>query len=169
MEKIRFKKLREDASMPERGSSSAAGYDLRANNIEIDGVRFENFALENEDRIDADGGVKIYSGETVMVGTGLAMEIPEGYFGAIFARSGLASKQGLRPGNCVGVVDSDYRGEIKIALHNDTQNNSSFVLKKGERIAQLVIMPYLPVEFEEVDELDTTDRGEGGFGSTGTK
>ena len=86
--------------------------------------------------------------KTVMVGTGLAMEIPEGYFGAIFARSGLASKQGLRPANCVGVVDSDYR---------------------GERSAQMGVMPYLSVEFEEVEELNETERGEGGFGSTGRK
>ena len=102
-----------------------------------------------------------------MIGTGLAVEIPEGYFGAIFARSGLASKEGLRPANCVGVVDSDYRGEVKVALHNDT--NELRTVQHGERIAQLVIMPYLPVEFNLVNELTDTDRGEGGFGSTGKK
>jgi len=102
-----------------------------------------------------------------MVGTGLAMEIPEGYFGAIFARSGLASKQGLRPANCVGVVDSDYRGEFMIALHNDTDEER--VIAGKERIAQMVVMPYLSVEFEEVEELNETERGEGGFGSTGRK
>jgi len=95
------------------------------------------------------------------------MEIPEGYFGAIFARSGLASKQGLRPANCVGVVDSDYRGEFMIALHNDTDEER--VIAGKERIAQMVVMPYLSVEFEEVEELNETERGEGGFGSTGRK
>ena len=95
------------------------------------------------------------------------MEIPEGYFGAIFARSGLASKQGLRPANCVGVVDSDYRGEFMIALHNDTDEER--VIAGKERIAQMVVMPYLSVEFEEVETLNETERGEGGFGSTGRK
>ena len=103
--------------------------------------------------------------ETVMIGTGLAMEIPQGYFGAIFARSGLACKSGLRPANCVGVVDSDYRGEFIIAVHNDT--DAERVVAGGERVAQMVVMPYLSVEFDEVDELDETERGEGGFGSTG--
>ena len=103
----------------------------------------------------------------MIVGTCLALEIPEGYFGAIFARSGLASKQGLRPANCVGVVDSDYRGEFMIALHNDMDEERVFAGK--ERIAQLVVMPYLSVEFEEVEELNETERGEGGFGSTGRK
>ena len=97
----------------------------------------------------------------------LRIEIPEGYFGAIFARSGLASKQGLRPANCVGVVDSDYRGEFMIALHNDTDEER--VIAGKERIAQMVVMPYLSVEFEEVEELNETERGEGGFGSTGRK
>jgi len=100
------------------------------------------------------------------IGTGIAMEIPEGYFGAIFARSGLATKRGLRPANCVGVVDSDYRGEIIIALHNDTEFPQE--VSEGERIAQIVIIPYLPVDFTEVDNLSSTVRGEGGFGSTGT-
>ena len=135
--KINIKKLDADAVLPTRGSSQAAGYDL--------------YAKSSEDTV-------IPPHKTVMVGTGLAMEIPEGYFGAIFARSGLASKQGLRPANCVGVVDSDYRGEFMIALHNDK-----------ERIAQMVVMPYLSVEFEEVEELNETERGEGGFGSTGRK
>ena len=94
-------------------------------------------------------------------------KIPEGYFGAIFARSGLASKQGLRPANCVGVVDSDYRGEFMIALHNDTDEER--VIAGKERIAQMVVMPYLSVEFEEVETLNETERGEGGFGSTGRK
>ena len=131
--KINIKKLDADAVLPTRGSSQAAGYDL--------------YAKSSEDTV-------IPPHKTVMVGTGLAMEIPEGYFGAIFARSGLASKQGLRPANCVGVVDSDYRGEFMIALHNDTDEER--VIAGKERIAQMVVMPYLSVEFEEVEELNET-------------
>lgn len=132
--------------MPTRGSASAAGYDLYA---------------------DLKASEKIEPGETKMIHTGLSMELPEGYFGAIFARSGLAMKEGLRPGNCVGVVDSDYRGEFMIGLHNDS--SSSRVIEPGERIAQMVVMPYLPVEFEETESLTDTQRGAGGFGSTGKK
>ena len=142
--KIQIKKLKENAIIPTRGSDRAAGYDLYA-------------CLENE--------VTIGAGETVMIGTGLSIAVPEGYFGAIFARSGLAAKEGLRPANCVGVADSDYRGEYIVALHNDSA--ISRVVTPGERIAQLVVMPYLSVEFEEVDSLDETERGAGGFGSTG--
>lgn len=141
--KVNIKRLSENAKLPERGSMSAAGYDLYS----------------------AEDKTIIFPHATTMIGTGLAAEIPEGYFGAIFARSGLASKQGLRPANCVGVVDSDYRGEIKVALHNDT--NIKQPVQAGERIAQLVVMPYLPVEFTEVDKLSDTVRGDGGFGSTG--
>ena len=130
--------------LPTRGSASAAGYDLYADLAE---------------------NVEIAPHETKMIGTGLAMEIPEGYFGAIFARSGLAAKESLRPANCVGVVDSDYRGPFMIALHNDGE--AVRIVEPGERIAQLVVMPYLPVEFTEADELDETLRGAGGFGSTG--
>ena len=90
------------------------------------------------------------------------MEIPEGYFGAIFARSGLATKQGLRPANCVGVIDSDYRGEIIVAIHNDTDMPKT--ITDGERIAQLVIMPYMSIEMNEVDTLSDTERNDGGFG-----
>ena len=93
------------------------------------------------------------------------MDIPEGYFGAIFARSGLAAKEQLRPGNCVGVVDSDYRGEWKIILHNDSEQERTVI--PGERIAQMVVIPYLSVAFDEVNELSETERGAGGFGSTG--
>ena len=93
------------------------------------------------------------------------MEIPDGYFGAVFARSGLASKQGLRPANCVGVCDSDYRGEYIVALHNDSQIKQ--IINPGDRIAQLVVMPYLAVTFTECDELSETKRSAGGFGSTG--
>jgi dUTP pyrophosphatase len=102
---------------------------------------------------------------TVKVGTGVSMAIPEGYFGAVYARSGLSAKQGLRPANCVGVVDSDYRGEIIVALHNDTDAETT--IDKNERIAQIVVTPYLSVEFEETMDLDDTERGSGGFGSTG--
>ena len=102
---------------------------------------------------------------TMKIHTGLAMEIPKGYFGAIFARSGMATKRGLRPANCVGVIDSDYRGEIIVALRNDS--DSEQVITSGERIAQIVIMPYLPIEFNEVNSLEDTERGDGGFGSTG--
>lgn len=142
--KIKVKKLDGKAVMPTRGSSEAAGYDLYAKNT-------------TDTEIPPHG--------TVMIHTGLAMEIPDGYFGAVFARSGLAAKQGLRPANCVGVVDSDYRGEFMIALHNDTDEPR--VIAPKERIAQLVVMPYLSVEFEETDDLSDTARGAGGFGSTG--
>lgn len=103
--------------------------------------------------------------ETIKIPTGLAMELPEGTFGAIFARSGLATKEGLRPSNCTGVCDSDYRGEYIVALHNDS--NMSRLINPGERIAQLIVLPYVPIEFKEVDKLSDTDRGFGGFGSTG--
>ena len=141
---IKIKKLTRTAKLPTRGSTSAAGYDLYA---------------------DASSIIKPHT--TVKVGTGLAVEIPEGYAGFIFARSGLATKQGLRPANCVGVCDSDYRGEYIVALHNDTDEPQPVAM--GDRIAQLVIMPYLPVEFTEVANLSETERGTGGFGSTGSK
>lgn len=142
--KIKFKKLREGAVTPTRGSAYAAGYDLYA-------------CLDNT--------VTIAPGETAMISTGLSVAVPEGYFGAVFARSGLASKQGLRPANCVGVCDSDYRGEYTVALHNDSAMPRE--VANGDRIAQLVVMPFLEVEFEEAEELSETERGAGGFGSTG--
>lgn len=142
--KINIKRLTETAILPERGSAYAAGYDL--------------FADVNE-------SVEIQPHETKLIGTGLAMEIPEGYFGGIFARSGLSSKEGLRPANCVGVVDADYRGEVKVALHNDGEVVRE--IKAGQKIAQLVVVPFLGVEFDEVEELSETVRGVGGFGSTG--
>lgn len=143
--KIRIKKLKNNAIIPTRGSLQAAGYDLYA-------------CLDSE-------SVEIEPHKTVKIGTGLSVEVPDGYFGAIFARSGLAAKQGLRPANCVGVADSDYRGEYIVAVHNDTDEPK--IIENGDRIAQLVIMPYLSVEFEEAQELDATERGTGGFGSTG--
>lgn len=141
---INIKRLTDSAKLPDRGSALAAGFDL--------------FADVTED-------VTIEPHETKMIGTGLAMEIPVGYFGGIFARSGLSAKEGLRPANCVGVVDSDYRGEIKVALHNDGE--VARVVTPAEKIAQLVVVPFLSVSFNEVDKLNDTDRGEGGFGSTG--
>lgn len=152
---IKIQKTDKNAKIPTRGSASAAGYDLYA----------------NEDMV-------IPWLESRKIGTGIKVEIPEGYFGAIFARSGLASKRGLRPANCVGVIDSDYRGEIIVALHNDTMNLPDIIshdtieftnieeIHSGDRIAQLVILPYLQVEFEEVESLSDTARGDGGFGST---
>ncbi len=142
--KINIKKLNESAKLPERGSAYAAGYDLFAN---------------------IDEELQINPHETKMIGTGLSVEITEGYFGGIFARSGLSSKEGLRPANCTGVVDSDYRGEVKVALHNDSDVVRT--ITKDEKIAQLVVVPFLSIEFNEVDELSDTSRGEGGFGSTG--
>ena len=142
--KVQIKKLNEHAQTPSNGSKSAAGCDLYA-------------CLENK--------VEIPEGSTIKIGTGIAVAIPDGYFGAIFARSGLATKEGLRPANCVGVVDSDYRGEVIVALHNDS-GKARFV-GNGDRIAQLVLIPYLPIDLYEVDELDETERGDGGFGSTG--
>ena len=142
---MKIKLLTDTATMPTRGSEKAAGWDL-----------YDDFADE----------IYLPPNDVRMIGTGVAVEIPEGYFGALFARSGIASKRGLRPANCVGVIDSDYRGEIKVAIIND----STYVQKiePQERIAQLVILPYKSVELEQVDELDKTERGEGGFGSTGT-
>lgn len=139
---IRIKKLNEKAIVPTSGSPYSAGYDI--------------YSLEDHE---------IEAGKTVLAKTGLALEIPEGYFGAVYARSGLASKKGLRPANCVGVIDSDYRGELIVALHNDSEKTQKVV--QGDRIAQLVITPYLSVEFKETEELSETKRQSGGFGSTG--
>lgn len=146
MSMVQIKKLRENAVLPVRGSAFAAGYDLCA-------------------CLEGDETVIIPPHHTLKIGTGLAFVLPEGTFGAVFARSGLASKQDLRPANCVGVVDSDYRGECFIALHNDGMQERT--IRHGDRIAQLVLLPFLPMEFEEVDALSETARGEGGFGSTG--
>lgn len=143
---INLRKLNSLAKLPMRGSNEAAGYDLYAATSYI---------------------IEVQPHTTVKVGTGLAIEIPDGYFGAIFARSGLATKEGLRPANCVGVIDQDYRGEIIVAIHNDTE--ATRFINPQERIAQLVITPYLEVDFNEVEKLNTTSRGAGGFGSTGSK
>ena len=142
MKIMKIKRLDEKAVIPKRGSASAAGYDI--------------YSIED---------VSLPSGETKLIRTGLSMEIPENYFGGVFARSGLAVKEGIRPANCVAVIDADYRGELMVPLHNDSKEERRITV--GERIAQLVILPFLPVEFEETDELSETVRGEGGFGSTG--
>ena len=152
-----IKLLREYAKVPEKGSLLAAGYDLYA-------------AMEDDTLPDgnkAPGCIEIAPHETRMIPTGLAMAIPEGFFGGIFARSGLATKQGLRPANCVGVIDADYRGEVMVALHNDTEHYR--YIYRGDRIAQLIFLPvYYPIDdFQTVEELDSTIRGSGGFGSTG--
>ena len=143
---IQVKKLKENAILPTYGSEYAAGADL--------------YALPDEE-------IVIPAGETRFVHTGLAMEIPEGYAGLVYARSGLASKRGLAPANKVGVVDADYRGEIMVALHNHSAVDQT--IAAGERVAQLVVAPFLKAQFEEADELSQTVRGVGGFGSTGTK
>jgi dUTP pyrophosphatase len=144
---INIKKLYEDSVIPTRGSDEAAGYDLYA-----------HLDCEN---------IELTPGETKMIGTGIALEIPSGYFAAIFARSGIASKRNLRPANCVGVIDSDYRGEIKVPIYNDSSINQG--IDNKERVAQMVIMPYLSVTFNEVDNLSESNRDKDGFGSTGTK
>ena len=146
MATVQIKKLNERAKLPTTGSQYAAGYDLYA-------------------CLDGDGVVTIPPHHTVRIGSGIAVALPEGTFGAVFARSGLASKEGLRPANCVGVVDCDYRGECMVAVHNDSDTDRT--IHDGDRIAQMVLLPYLPMEFEEVGELPETARGAGGFGSTG--
>lgn len=143
---VRFKKLDPRAVVPTYGTPYAAGADL--------------YAM-------ADAPIEIAPGQTVLVHTGIALEIPEGYAGLIYARSGLASKRGLAPANKVGVIDADYRGEIMVALYNHSPIPQT--VESGERIAQLVIAPFLQAAFEECDDLSNTQRGEGGFGSTGTK
>ena len=143
--KVRIKKLNENAIIPTYGTEYSAGADL--------------YAL-------LDSVVEIAPHETTFIHTGISVEIPEGYCGLIFARSGLATKRNLAPANKVGVIDSDYRGEIMVALHNHNFFLNQTVAP-GERIAQLAIVPFLKAEFEEADELSDTVRGEGGFGSTG--
>lgn len=143
---VRIKKLDEKAVVPTYGSEFAAGADLYA-------------CLE--------APLTINPHETILVHTGVAMEIPTGFAGLIYARSGIASKRGLAPANKVGVVDSDYRGEVMVALHNHSAVPQT--IENGERIAQLVIAPYVVADFVVSDELDDTERGAGGFGSTGKK
>lgn len=141
---IKVKKLCKDAVLPRRETIGAAGADLRT---------------------VITSPVTILPGETSMLPTGLSFEIPEGYVGLVFARSSLGSKRGLAPANKVGVIDSDYRGEVKVALHN--HSTAPQTVEPGERVAQFVIVPFLPADYEEAQELSDTDRGAGGFGSTG--
>lgn len=144
---MNIKLLNEYAKVPTQGSEYAAGWDLYA-----------AIAVP----------VDIAPHSTVKVGTGIAVEIPDGFFAGIYARSGLATKKGLRPANCVGVCDSDYRGEYIVAIHNDTDEMMS--IEPGERIAQMIVQPYAKFDgFTVVDELSDTARGAGGFGSTGSK
>lgn len=142
IEKVRIKKMFPEAIEPKRGTDGSAGYDLHACDATV-----------------------ILPKKSCMITTGIAMEIPNGYVGLVFARSGLATKQGLRPANCVGVIDSDYRGGIKVCLYNDS--NAVREVNFGDRIAQLVIVPYIYPELELSETLSDTERGEGGFGSTG--
>lgn len=142
--KVNIKKLTATAKMPTYGSEFSAGADLYSDEDEF----------------------VIMPGETHLVHTGLSIEIPEGYGGFIYARSGLATKKGLAPANKVGVIDADYRGEVRVSLFNHSSVPQT--VEAGERIAQLVIVPFLKADFVEADELSETVRGEGGFGSTGT-
>lgn len=144
--KVNFIKVNPNAVVPVRGSKYAAGYDLSA---------------------CIDANIAIPPHQTIKIGTGLAFELPEGTFGAVYARSGIASREGLRPANCTGIIDSDYRGEVIVALHNDSDQYR--FIEPNERIAQLVVQPYIAMELEEVETLNTTERGAGGFGSTGVK
>ena len=141
---INYKKLNPNAKTPTRGSEYAAGYDLYA---------------------CVDDTVTINPHQTVKIGTGLSFELPNGTFAGIFARSGLATKEGLRPANCIGVCDSDYRGEYIVALHNDSEDVR--YVNNGDRIAQMILLPYIEMVFNEVSNLTETERGNGGFGSTG--
>lgn len=141
---INIKRLNETAVLPTRGSEYAAGYDLYAATT---------------------AAIEIQPHSTVKIGTGLAFELPEGFFGGIFARSGIATKRGLRPSNCCGIIDADYRGECIVALHNDSDNVQ--IVEPQERIAQMILLPFCSMEFNEIDELSTTVRGVGGFGSSG--
>lgn len=142
---VNIKKLNPNAIIPTYGTEFAAGADLYA-------------CIEDN--------IVIPAHSTSFIHTGIALEIPAGFAGLIYARSGLACKKGLAPANKVGVIDSDYRGEIMIALHNHTDND--LFITNGERIAQLIVTPYITANFIEVDELNKTVRGEGGFGSTGS-
>lgn len=145
MEKIKFIKLNDKAIVPSYGTPFSAGADL--------------YALLGEEKIE------IKSGETKLIHTGIALQIPDGLVGLIYARSGIATKRGLAPANKVGVIDSDYRGEIMVSLHNHSDKPQ--FIEEGERIAQIVFTPYVAAEFLECQTLDDTDRGAGGFGSTG--
>lgn len=144
---IKVKRICEKAKLPTRGSEKAAAYDVYA-------------CLPDEN-----APVTIMPHQTMLIDTGLRMAPPEGFYVGVYARSGLSSKEGLRPANCVGVIDEDYRGEYLVAVHNDSEVTRS--VRHGDRIAQILLQKRYDMDFEEVDELDTTGRGVGGFGSTG--
>lgn len=144
---IKVKRMNKEAKLPTRGSEKAAAYDVYA-------------CLP-----DKNAPVTIMPHQTILIGTGLRMAPPEGFYVGVYARSGLSSKEGLRPANCVGVIDEDYRGEYLVAVHNDSEVTRS--VRHGDRIAQILLQKRYDMDFEEVDELDTTGRGVSGFGSTG--
>ena len=165
----------ESSKIPTRGTDFAAGYDLYAN-LNITPEEFVNFSNKKgytikanvRDLIEPETNYKILRippHTAVKINTGIAMEIPEGYFGALYARSGISTRQGLRPANCVGVIDSDYRGDIIVVLRNDTDVEQT--IKDCDRIAQIVFQKFEEVRFVEVDNLAETNRGDGGYGSTG--
>lgn len=141
---VKIKRVTETAIIPKRNSIGAAGYDLS---------------------VDSSEPIAIKPHETVMVQSGLAFEIPKGYYGAIYARSGISTKRGIRPATCVSVIDSDYRGNVGLPLHNDT--DEEVIIQPHERVAQIVFQKALIVDLELVDSLEETDRGDAGFGSTG--
>ena len=157
MVNVKIKKLTETAKIPTKAPAQDAAFDLYA---DITNHTFIPCGCTEERN-----GLKILPHTTVKVGTGVAMAIPNGYWGAIYARSGIATKQGLRPANAVGVVDSSYRGEIIVALHNDSSETQ--IIEHGQRIAQFMLAPVIPTEFEETDNLDETSRGAEGFGDSG--
>lgn len=144
---IKVKRMNKEAKLPTRGSEKAAAYDVYA-------------CLPDKNAL-----VTIMPHQTMLIGTGLRMAPPEGFYVGVYARSGLSSKEGLRPANCVGVIDEDYRGEYLVAVHNDSEVTRS--VRHGDRIAQILLQKRYDMDFEEVDELDTTGRGDDGFGSTG--
>lgn len=154
---VKIKRLADTATVPTRAHKDDAGLDLYAH---IVNSTFHQWGGEEVN------GIKIRPQETVKIGTGIAMAIPNGYFGGIFARSGLSTKDGLRPSNCVGVVDSGFRNEVIVALYNDS--NETRIVTNGQRIAQMIILPCPAVELTEVDNLDITTRNMGGFGSSGS-
>ena len=157
---IKIKRLTPTAQIPKKNFTSDAAFDLYLD--APDAIYHEwNGGVE----VKAARGIKIRPNETAMLHTGIAMETPIGYYSAIYARSGLACKQGLRPANCVGIIDAAYRGELIVALHNDS--NDTRIVCHGDRIAQMAILPVLDVKLVESDNLSETERGSGGFGSSG--
>ena len=157
---IKIKRLTPTAQIPKKNFTSDAAFDLYLD--APDAIYHEwNGGVE----VKAAQGIKIRPNETVMLHTGIAMETPVGYYAAIYARSGLACKQGLRPANCVGIIDAAYRGEVMVALHNDSTETR--IVHHGDRIAQMAILPVLDVKLVESDNLSETERGSGGFGSSG--